>query len=238
MPREQKLGFTLLILMIGLTTAYCFRKADDQRARPPRLQQEDSINQQMVDDYLIPYFPGINSTANRHPDQSVQDAHQWVQEEQEHDHNSDPTTSIPPIAMIQNIDDRSPFDSRDMRHTELTESAVVPDPYPVNDPSDNNPFPQSEQQIINHEIQPGETLSGIAYHYFGSAQHYLKLFQDNRDVISSPNEIRPGMVLKIVLPVDDPSHAEPGINSRTDTLTIQPFGLDRFSNSGSENRHY
>lgn len=55
--------------------------------------------------------------------------------------------------------------------------------------------PQPEEVI--HEVQRGETLSGIAKQHFGKASLYTKIFEANRDVLSNPDLIKPGQKLRI-----------------------------------------
>jgi nucleoid-associated protein YgaU len=46
-------------------------------------------------------------------------------------------------------------------------------------------------------VQAGDTLGGIAKHLLGNASDYTKIFELNRDVLSDPDKIKPGQVLKI-----------------------------------------
>jgi nucleoid-associated protein YgaU len=48
-----------------------------------------------------------------------------------------------------------------------------------------------------YTVQAGDTLSGIAKEHLGDASKYTKIFEANRDVLSDPDRIKPGQVLKI-----------------------------------------
>jgi LysM repeat protein len=48
-----------------------------------------------------------------------------------------------------------------------------------------------------HVVEKGETLSRIAQKYYGKAGGYKRIFDANRDVLSDPDEIRPGQRLRI-----------------------------------------
>jgi nucleoid-associated protein YgaU len=48
-----------------------------------------------------------------------------------------------------------------------------------------------------HEVEPGDTLSKIAEHYYGDSKLYPKIFDANRDVLKDPNMIRVGQRLRI-----------------------------------------
>jgi len=46
-------------------------------------------------------------------------------------------------------------------------------------------------------VQPGDTLSGIAFRFYGRARAWHWLYQVNRGEIASPNLIFPGQVLRV-----------------------------------------
>jgi LysM repeat protein len=48
-----------------------------------------------------------------------------------------------------------------------------------------------------YEVQPGDTLSGIAKEVTRGQLSYQQIFEANRDVLSDPNRIQPGQRLKI-----------------------------------------
>lgn len=48
-----------------------------------------------------------------------------------------------------------------------------------------------------YEVQPGDTLGGIAKQYFGNAGKYTVLHEHNKDVISDPNMIQVGWKIKL-----------------------------------------
>ena len=48
-----------------------------------------------------------------------------------------------------------------------------------------------------YQVQPGDTLSVLAGRFLGSSRRYLELYEANRDVLSSPDDLQVGMLLKI-----------------------------------------
>jgi len=48
-----------------------------------------------------------------------------------------------------------------------------------------------------YTVKAGDTLSKIAKETLGDANAYNEIFNANRDVLSDPNKIQPGQVLKI-----------------------------------------
>ncbi|AXK73244.1 LysM peptidoglycan-binding domain-containing protein [Lysobacter sp. TY2-98] len=53
----------------------------------------------------------------------------------------------------------------------------------------------------HYTVQPGDTLSHIAKHFYGKANHWHAIFDANRDQLDNPDLIRPGQVL--VIPARD-----------------------------------
>jgi LysM repeat protein len=48
-----------------------------------------------------------------------------------------------------------------------------------------------------YTVQSGDTLSKIAQHYLEKANRYPEIFELNKDVLKSPDVIKPGQVLKL-----------------------------------------
>lgn len=48
-----------------------------------------------------------------------------------------------------------------------------------------------------YTVRPGDSLSKISQQYYGNAHDYMRIFNANRDKLSDPNKIQPGMELSI-----------------------------------------
>jgi nucleoid-associated protein YgaU len=48
-----------------------------------------------------------------------------------------------------------------------------------------------------HVVKKGETLSGIAWDYYGDRDLFNTIFNANRDLLDDPNKIQPGQRLLI-----------------------------------------
>jgi nucleoid-associated protein YgaU len=51
-----------------------------------------------------------------------------------------------------------------------------------------------------YTVKPGDTLSKIAKETLGDANAYMDIFNANKNVLSDPDKIKPGQVLKIPTP--------------------------------------
>ncbi|RME43881.1 MAG: LysM peptidoglycan-binding domain-containing protein [Caldilineae bacterium] len=71
-----------------------------------------------------------------------------------------------------------------------TTGGGTPDDSPTEPPP---PPPEGE----TYTVQPGDTLSRIALHFYGQSSLWPLIFEANRDILDDPSRIRPGMVLKI-----------------------------------------
>jgi len=55
----------------------------------------------------------------------------------------------------------------------------------------------SAGEFVHHTVQFGDTLPQIALQYTGRRESYMAIYRANLDVLSSPAEVTPGIVLKI-----------------------------------------
>ena len=48
-----------------------------------------------------------------------------------------------------------------------------------------------------YTVRPGDSLSKISQEYYGNANEFMKIFEANRDKLTDPDKIKPGMELVI-----------------------------------------
>src|SRR4028119_542710 len=61
------------------------------------------------------------------------------------------------------------------------------------------PAAQQGPRFEMYTVKEGDWLSKIAGRYYGDVHKWSRIYDANRDQISDPDKIRPGMVLKIPL---------------------------------------
>jgi len=54
-----------------------------------------------------------------------------------------------------------------------------------------------EQEAQFHTVERGDTLGKIAKHYYGNAMKYSEIFEANQSMLSHPDKIYPGKVIRI-----------------------------------------
>jgi LysM repeat protein len=83
-----------------------------------------------------------------------------------------------------------------------------------------------------YDVQPGDTLAGIASHFYGAANDWHYLYQQNTATVSNPNVIYPGQVLNV--PSGAPSTASeqaPASASVADSVQVSASTSASVSNS-------
>ena len=53
------------------------------------------------------------------------------------------------------------------------------------------------EELIDYKVQKGETLQKISMKLYGTTRKWKKLFDLNKDLLKSPDKIRPGMTIKV-----------------------------------------
>ena len=61
----------------------------------------------------------------------------------------------------------------------------------------NAPAAHHEAAADTYTVQEGDVLSEIASRLLGSSRKYLVIYENNRDILKSPDALRVGMKLKI-----------------------------------------
>jgi len=57
--------------------------------------------------------------------------------------------------------------------------------------------PTQTESSQTYTVVAGDSLSKISKKFYGDANHWRRIFEANRDLISDPDEIYPGQTLKI-----------------------------------------
>lgn len=56
---------------------------------------------------------------------------------------------------------------------------------------------EAEGEAVFHTVVSGDTLSAISQKYLGKASRYMEIFEANKPMLSNPDKIYPGQVLRI-----------------------------------------
>jgi nucleoid-associated protein YgaU len=59
------------------------------------------------------------------------------------------------------------------------------------------PQPAPEPEADFYTVESGDSLSKIAKQFYGDANKYMYIFEENKPMLGDPDEIYPGQVLRI-----------------------------------------
>ena len=103
------------------------------------------------------------------------------------------------------VDNKNELSAIDMEITtsENNNTDIIPAPLlpESGDETTTRPVPEQTEKIKPqrfHIVTKNQTLSDIAYKYYGSASKWSKIFEANRNVLSDPDKLQPGM--KLIIP--------------------------------------
>lgn len=75
---------------------------------------------------------------------------------------------------------------------------------PQVEPAYQEPEPQQEREEVSapaggsqYTVQKNDTLQKISQKHFGTTKHWYQIFQANKDMLKSPDRIRPGQTIMI-----------------------------------------
>jgi hypothetical protein len=201
---DKKLGLAMGVLLVGIVGAIFFRNEPNLSGDVPRLENPRKIDERIAEKPLIPYLTGVETdeeapqARNDAAAAPASAAAQW---------------EVPPFLREGAPDDplaaNSPAPPDPIRLDPETESMIaIPEHNRAwqAQPARGVAMPASQRQVV-HRVQSGETLSGLAAKYLGDAGRFEEIYAVNRDILQSPNDLRPGMMLKI--PPKEGSQPEP-----------------------------
>ena len=181
MHRDHKVGLAFGILLLGTVAAFFFRNETQQDDAIPELENAAELDAEI-------------RTLPRHPEVQLDPRIQSVA-----DDNSDPmgfNEMFPPL-------DSQGFAEPPPQPIPPAGSSNGVTPQPI---SPHHTAYADEPSSLDHEstdgdrryeVRKGDTLSGLSIRFLGSATRFSEIYALNRDVMSSPDALRPGMVLRI-----------------------------------------
>jgi nucleoid-associated protein YgaU len=84
----------------------------------------------------------------------------------------------------------------DAAYKDLSADITV-DPNIAGNQSSSLPPSRHLKDEQTYTVKAGDTLSKISQQFYGEANLYMNIFEANRDKLSDPNKIQPGMLLRI-----------------------------------------
>lgn len=214
MPRDQKVGLALGVLLVGAVAALFFRNEPPARPDAPRLRNAASLDVEIAEKDASPYLPAVAATGkvNHTAAKPVSDGPMLLAPELE---SSDSSAGGPRL----DLSDEDPF--ANAAPPAVTSSGPAPDPIQLTVPlptADATAAPQTAGPANSrfHIVQRGDSLSSIAAKYLGSQGRFQDIYAANREQLKDANDLQVGM--KLIIPDTTP---------RVETASPAPFAADR-----------
>ncbi|MCD6080309.1 MAG: LysM peptidoglycan-binding domain-containing protein [Candidatus Omnitrophica bacterium] len=81
----------------------------------------------------------------------------------------------------------------------LPEEGIIPETGEETSEKGEVAVPQAQPKFIEYKVGKGESLWTIAKKVYGDPTKWTVIYENNRDILTDPEKLRPGMVLKIPL---------------------------------------
>lgn len=197
MHRDAKLGLVLAILVMGFAAAFCCPRQKRGGASDAITNLDlPQIDHDLKARHAKVYLPAERPVEPIRPIEAVSTA------------KTDPQTAAAPLP--GSAAETSSRPSSGSASTAPLAWSQSPE-QELDDAEETVPAATAQ-----HVVAPGDTLSSIALKYLGSSTQYARLFEANREVLSSPDALQIGMVLTIpgkeapvrVAAVDDESSSK------------------------------
>lgn len=224
MQRDMKVGMALGVALVGIVGALFFRRdAVPEDTSPPALLGAEEIDQQISEKAKGPYIQGLDedlgeaapvpppatATTTTKPKSKSDDFQvpSFLTKEDEAEHKTflsgKPAAAPDPIAPATpgnaprretvGVPEPAPAHNRDWEPSGAG-SPATPKERPARSTAGSTDSGASRR---THTIQPGDTLSGIANRYLGSSGRYREIYEANRHVLRSPDDLPEGTQLVI-----------------------------------------
>jgi hypothetical protein len=216
MQRDMKIGMAVGVALIGIVGALFFRREPETKDRdtPPPLQDAEELDRRIGEKGKGPYMDGVEEfpdhAAPVPPPQTAgakstaksgnADAPRFLTNEEEARNREilsrkkapapDPIPAVPLKPDNAVASDAVPAHNREW---EPAGPAVKKSA----DPTRSSPAGTTRGPGRTHVIQGGDTLSGLAARYLGSSARYREIYEANRSVLRSPDDLREGVTIVI-----------------------------------------
>jgi hypothetical protein len=216
MQRDMKVGMAVGVALIGIVGALFFRREPETKDKdtPPPLQNTEEIDRRIGEKGKGPYMDGVEEfpdraapvpppqTAGARPGTKAAgaDAPRFLTKEDEARNRDmlsrkngpapDPIQPLPAKADNAVATDAVPAHNRDWEPAGPAAKKGMENARPA-------PAGTATSPGRTHVIQAGETLSGLAARYLGSSARYREIYEANRNVLRSPDDLRDGVTIVI-----------------------------------------
>lgn len=212
MQRDHKLGLALGVMLVGFAAALCFPRESPIETAAIELEDlaevDSDIEQLPIRPYTSSDEPGTSSARDAEPRQIAVDAAGASFRKDAPTTSPDPVEPIRPttVADVPEAFAREPSvepvehgsnDSSEPVAEAAHDPATAAPPSSLVELSSVAAEPVEAPAVQRYTVRNGDTLSRIAGRLLGKTSRFDEIFAANRDLLASPDDLRPGMVLVI-----------------------------------------
>ena len=209
MQRDHKLGLALGVMLVGFAAALCFPRESPIDAAAVDLVDASEVD---ADIEKLPIRPYTETERSDDSDPTINESPQTIAvnaaaarfQSTRDGSPSEPVEPIRPTTIANAADPPTPEtgpESPDRPVDEPVQLAADLDstapPPSLDDPSHVEEEPPRHIPSQRYTVRDGDTLSGIAHRFLGETRRFGEIFDANRHLLASPDDLRPGMVLSI-----------------------------------------
>jgi LysM repeat protein len=215
MQRDMKVGLAVGVALIGIVGALFFRREPEGRDRdaPPPMKDTKEIDRLIGEKGKTPYMDGIEEYPDRvapvPPPQNPlakskgkpdgDDAPKFGNTDDGRKRERNPQKVVPAPVPAQPLGDSPLAGDPAYAHNRDWEPAGPTGPAVKKAAEAERPGATGTTGNAprTHVIQAGETLSGLAARYLGSSARFREIYEANRNVLRSPDDLRDGVTIVI-----------------------------------------
>lgn len=171
MNRDQKIGLSFGILLIGAVAAFFYRHEQPKALPLPELRSAAELDAQIAERPHAPYLEPSSRTQTEPLDSTT---------EVDADADSQAGLVPEPIAL------ETMLKQHGISSTSLSNPADQP----------RQSVATASTPAV-HTVRSGETLSSIAAEYLGNANRFYEIYEANRDRLRDANDLRVGQELRL-----------------------------------------
>ena len=209
MQSDTRTGLALGILLVGVVGAFYFRNDDSRRAVSLELQNPQILDAEIADQPVGPYLTEPEFDAPEAASEGQTVGPEAVLATNDPWKTTETTAAAvrgtPPAPVGMSQASRAIV----VKTSGAGEIPVVPVPShnrawePGAGSLANTETPDPLTGAITYRVRTGDTLSGLAARHLGSSTRFREIYDANRDLLRSPDDLRVGMTIRI------PSAASP-----------------------------
>lgn len=218
MQRDMKVGMAVGVALIGIVGALFFRREPESpdKDTPPPLQNAEELDRRIGEKARGPYMNGVedfpdhaapvpapqNASAKSKPQSDNGDAPGFTAKDDDprirETGSRGPGAAPDPIPPVREKDAAVASDAVPAHNREWEPAGPAgPEPKKPGDVLRPAPPVMPGSTGRTHVIQAGDTLSGLASRYLGSSARYREIYEANRKVLRSPDDLPDGVTIVI-----------------------------------------